>query len=456
MFSDDVPQSPREGREHPELSPEEDRDHPELSPEEDREQRGDDPDRVVGTTPERPEDPDPDPGWQPDPDQIEEWRGILGELGRERRPRREDVYPYLLIRAVASGDRGARPTWPPTPSWESPDILLMDAADAGPFDPARLVTSPTAGRSYRVFVRIWNLGLLPAIGVHVRGWAINPGFFGTGNQNDPYYQQNVIGGRWAELGDRTRPTCTGLVELDETWDIAPDEFGHHCLLAEVSCPADQAGGLLLANNDRHVGQRNLEILAGPASAAELLMRLGDLVPERFTLELTHAGPDLLGTLQAVGGGWLPGPEGEPMEVVLPELAEVRGGLVTGTAVHLLTAFTSDGRTVVARSDQLAQAVGIEPGRPERGRPHPFDEPGGTRRLLEQLGPQMWGQVGQVSDERLTDALLGGLARLLDDDSFTAGQMAARLGGPDGAQHPLRFTLTDPEGVLVGGYTIVVS
>jgi hypothetical protein len=430
--------------------------HPELSEEENELQRGTDPDTVVGTDPVAPATPDPDPDWQPDPGRADEWRRIANEIGRERRPRREDVYPYLLIRATASGDRGKRPTWPPVPCWESPDILLLDASYTGEFDPARLVVSPVAGRSYRVFVRIWNLGLFPATGVHVKAWAINPGFFGTGNQNDPYYQQNIIGGRWVELADRTRPSCTALVELDATWDIRPDEFGHHCLLAEVGCPMDPASGLLLSNNDRHVGQRNLEVLLGSADAKELFGQLAGLVPEDFTLELTHAGPAALGTLQALGGGVLLDQEGRPHEIVLPELEEVQFGVSTGTAVHLLTALRTRGRTLVARSDRLAEVSGIQPGAPGRGRVHPFDRPGGTRRLIERLGPDSWERIGTVTDQPLADALLDGLARLLDVDGFEAGRLASRLGGPDRAQHPLRLTLTDADGGLIGGYTVVLG
>ncbi|HEY3530649.1 MAG TPA: hypothetical protein VGK78_15995 [Nocardioides sp.] len=97
-------------------------------------QRGTDPDVVVGKDEEQPEWRDPNPGWQPDPGLADEWRGLAAEIGRERRPRREQVYPYLLIRATV-GDRGVRPTWPPTACWESPDILLIDASYTGPFDP---------------------------------------------------------------------------------------------------------------------------------------------------------------------------------------------------------------------------------------------------------------------------------------------------------------------------------
>ena len=152
--------------------------HPILSDKDDAEQRGDSPPGSFGHT-KRPSG-DLDPNWQPSDRVRGEAEEFIKGFGREHRPRREDVLPYLLIRAYSPGDRGVRPTWPPRPCWESPDLLLIDAAYTGPFTPARLVASPTAGRSYRVFVRVWNLGLFPAIGVHVRAWFVNPGFFGGG------------------------------------------------------------------------------------------------------------------------------------------------------------------------------------------------------------------------------------------------------------------------------------
>ena len=151
----------------------------------------------------------------------------------------------------------------------------------GPFDLNRPVVSPTAGRSYRVFVRVWNLGLLPAVGVHVRAWAVNPGFFGTGGQNDPYYAQNLIGGAMDDLTDRTRPGCAAVVELDRT-RTRPERPGPWLPPRGGELPAGPGREPALSNDDRHVGQRNLEILAGTADAKELFVMLGNLVPEKFT------------------------------------------------------------------------------------------------------------------------------------------------------------------------------
>ncbi|HTZ12168.1 MAG TPA: hypothetical protein VMC78_00840 [Mycobacterium sp.] len=50
-----------------------------------------------------------------------------------------------------------------------------------------------------------------------------------------------------------------------------------------------------------------------------------------------------------------------------------------------------------------------------------------------------------------------MSRLLEiDGEFRATVVARRLGGPPGAQHALRFTLSAFEGDVVGGYTIVAS
>jgi hypothetical protein len=163
-------------------------------------------------------------------------------------------------------------------------------------------------------------------------------------------------------------------------------------------------------------------------------------------------------LQAVGGGRVLGAEGEPRDLVVPDLADVRVGVRMSNAVHLLTAFTQRGRTVVAQSDRLAKVAGVEPP-PARGRAvgrHRFERPGATRRLLDKLGPESWERVGVVTDAPLADALVEGVARMLDVGELTAGAVAQRLGGPAGAQHALRFALLDRDSRLVGGYTVVVG
>jgi len=230
----------------------------------------------------------------------------------------------------------------------------------------------------------------------------------------------------------------------------------------VSCPADHFTGPLLVNEHRHVGQRNLTILAPAQSTLKLITTLAGLVPKGFTLELTQGGPAAVPLLQGLGGGALPiGTGKRHARILAPALIDIRGGVDIGACVHLLTAFEANGRTVVARSAALQKyaaraAVGGRSAKDDKGAlVHPFAEPGGTRRLLERLGPDLWRELGEVTDKPLAKVLGGSIARMLDIKGLRAGEVAKALGGPYGAQHLLRLTLTSPEGKLIGGYSLVL-
>ncbi len=442
--------------EHPE--------HPELTPEQDQQQRGDSPAGAFGHT-DPPKAPDLDPDWRPGAT-ASRAKELIAELGRERRPRREDVYPYLLIRAYTPGDRGARPTWPSIPCWESPDIALIDASYAGPFHPAKLVAAPVAGRSYRVFVRVWNLGLLPAIGVHVRAWFVNPGFFG-GDSGNPAYQPRLIGGAMVTLEDRTRAGAMAVVELDQVWTIPPELTGHECLMATATCPLDPWSGVLDANHDRHVGQRNLTILAPKTDAKGLLGTLGALLGKGATLELVHGGAAVTPLLQAMGGRART-ELGVLAKIAAPAAETLRRGVPVGTQRHLVTVASTERGIVVADSDRLwnlAVKLGVvermrhHDEHPVRGE-HPLARPLGARRVLEAIGPDRWEAVGVVVDSSPEEALLMGLTKLWDLPDFSGASLAAALGEGSGA-HLLRLAHTDrstderADRPVVGGYSLVI-
>lgn len=433
-----------------------DNENPVLTPKEDEAQRGTDPPGSFGHV--DPPSGDLAPDWKPSrtPDDAEE---LIKEHGRERQPRREDVYPYLLIRAFSPGDRGARPTWPPVPCWESPDIGLIDAAWSGPYDTSQLVASPTAGRRYRVFVRIWNLGLLPAMGVHVRAWAVNPGFFG-GNPNNPAYQPVPIGGAMVHLEDRSRPGSMAVVELDQTWDIPSTLTGHECLMATVSCPLDKWSGVLDANNDRHVGQRNLTILAGPQSAKEMLFTLGAAIAKGGTLELVHGGAAVVPMLRGVLGT-AKSEFGEVTRLRAPSARAYRVGIDIGTGRHLFTMFRVEGGWLVADSGRawaLIEKRGlVREGGYERGgdAPHPFATPNGSRRLIEKLGPKFYEEIGVIVDGDPGEALIEGLLRLWDLQGLDAVDLTRAIAGDKPAAHLLRFAHVDPELQETGGYSLTL-
>lgn len=420
-----------------------------------RVQRGDDPHDPVGGGREPEPGPDPDPDWQPDDDRVGHWRAIYDDIAVRHRPHREDVLPYLLVRAFSPGDRGQRPVWPPMPSWESPDILLIDADWTGPFDTGRLVASPTAGRAYRVFIRVWNLGLLPAIGVHVRAWWVQPGFFGPQNQGQPGYEPTLIGGAMVDLDDRTRPGAQRVVELDRSWSIPADVSGHECLTAVASCPADQWSGEWASNGDRRFAQRNLTVLAGQQDVEPLLGLLGELMPWPGAIHVTHGGPAAGPLLEAAAGGRLlmVSPTGDPFPVpVRPApLATLRHGHASGNEQHLVTLVADRvDRTIIARSDLLAALMS------QRGQPDPFQDVAALPGLLLSLDHDDIEAIGASTRRSRAWALPQALTSLLDLGGLPAAAVAASLGGPTGAQHLLRFTLIETGGRLVGGYSVVVS
>jgi hypothetical protein len=426
--------------------------YPVLSPKEDQTQRGEDPPGSFGHV-DRPSG-DLKDGWRPSTVGRQAGR-LIKEIGRERRPRREDVYPYLMIRAFSPGDRGARPIWPPVPCWESPDIALIDAAWTGPFDPSRLVVNPTSGRRYRVFVRIWNLGLLPAIGVHVRAWFVNPGFFG-GDPNNPAYQPQLIGGAMVNLTDRTRPGASAVVELDHTWDIPSTLTGHECLMATVSCPLDQWSGALDANHDRHVGQRNLTILAGADDTSELFQIFGGLLTRHSTMQLMHGGAAVTPLLRGVLGT-TKGEFGPASRLRAPSAKAYRLGIATGHGRHLLTMLRVKQGWLVADSARLWKVAvdrGLVDEQVHKGE-HPFDTPLGARELIERLGPEFYDAIGVIIDGPGDGALAKGVAALWNLPGMRAADLAAAIAGEGRGAHLLRLTHVDGERQESGGYSVAI-
>jgi hypothetical protein len=438
--------------------------HPELTPQEAARQRGDDPANAIGPWPTPPhETRDPDPKFHPDPKQLKLLVGLFDELGKRHRPRREDVLPYEMIRAFVPGDRGARPTWPPTPCWESPDIMLIDAAYTGPFDPSRLVGSPVSGRSYRVFVRVFNLGLLEAVGTQVRAWYVDPGFF----NGQPGIEPQPIGGAYVDLEDRTRPGSHRVVEIDLPWVIPAALTGHECLIAMVECVADPWSGSFDANQDRHLGQRNLDIAVGAQNMGPLIGHLGGILPAGGALEVLHGGSAVVPLLRGVVGGRLPHAKdvATAQEVVAPDPRTLRHGLPIPQGHHLLTATRSRVASMAVPTELLADATLAGRARTtdhERGigaPAHLFAEPGVAVRMLRGLDPEASATkdlvlIGGANDfGRLLPAAL---RKMLDIGDLRAGSIAAALGGARGAAHLLRFVATDEVGALIGGYSIVVA
>jgi hypothetical protein len=392
-------------REDDSKPPERKTEHKPLTDRDDAAQRGEDPKGSVGAPRPKIDDAE-DPNWQPDPHAADAWKGFIREYGREHRPNREDVLPYLLIRAFTPGDRAVRPIWPPRPSWLSPDIHLIDDSWTGPFQADQVVWSPTAGRSYRMFVHIWNLGLLPAAGVHVRAWHVAPGFF----SGQPGYTPQLIGGAFLDLAPRTAPGAHGLAEVIPAWRIPTSLTGHECLLASVECPADRWNGVLDANADRHVGQRNLTILKPATSAAPLLRQLGEALGPGEFLEVTVASEDLKGTIQY----------GVP----------VKGGQ------HLLVAGNWDGKRLILPTVRLAKLLG--------GKLPDLSVPGTAAAVFAETWRQFEARL-------LPEGLDSAFGQVIDTRELMVANVVRALGGR--GAHTLHLSTFSSERAPLGGYSI---
>src|SRR5450631_2070303 len=355
----------------------------------------------------------------PDTTDAAKLKNILRDLtskGDKDRPNREDVLPYLLIR-TAPGDRGVRPAWTPIACWESPDILLIDAAYTGDFDPAQCVGNPTSGNTYRAFVRVFNLGRFPAVGTQVTLYWVDPGFFGPNAAN---YEPQLIGGKFVDLADRSRSDSVQVVEIEPAWQIPYALTGHECLMAIVSCLADPWRGVFDSNNDRHVGQRNLTIATGHLPMTSLLHILGERIPRGGALEVLHGGDAVVPLLRGLGGRHR---EAEP--VVAPVMDQIAHGATMGDSVHLLTA--------VHRGSEIVDAI-------------PTIDPIAVARYLHAGDRQLLRNVAMTgSGDTAHEVLATSIQRMLGIGNLEAGSIAAARGGGTDAAHLLRFVASDAEG-----------
>jgi hypothetical protein len=402
-------------------------------------QRGADPPNAIGTEPATA--PPPDPKFQPDPALLRSLIEDYDSKADRGRPNREDVLPYLLVRAFTPGDRGARPTWPPTPSWESPDLLLIDASYTGPFDPSQCVAMPISGRTYRVFVRVFNLGMLPAVGTQVTAYLDLPHFVGQSG-----YKPRLIGAAYAEFADRTHAESVQVVEVQPSWTAWGGTFlPQQGLVATVSCLADPWRGEFDANNDRHVGARSVTVSIGHANLARPIGQLAGQIPAGGALEIIHGGPAVVPLLTAISGGKLPSmASSTDQPIVAPDLGDIRHGVLTNGQFHLMTAIRRESDFVAVPTEIVTSAMTRR-------------APATATTILRDASPNFLDTNAISGTSKEAPAILPeAIARMLDIGNLEAGSIAAALGGPPNSAHLLRFIASDSSGALIGGHSIVVA
>ncbi len=395
--------------------------HPELTPEEDKGQRGGDPDHTS--------DPTVTPD-KPDPERVKQ---VTGWLHDHRHPPRQDgLWPYLLIRAHP-GDTGVRQP-PVSYFWESPDVRVYSGDITDP-NSATPVLHPTPGQPHSVFVHVWNLGRLPALGTSVRAWWANPSFsFDASSPEPPHY----IGGTRVNLGDRTSADCHQLVRIPGLWTPVVENGGHECLLAVATHVMDPASGNFAASTDRHVGQRNVTLAAPSLDLAPLLIRLGAALTVGSDLQLLHGGADVKPILLAhkiVAG----------RDVVLPQLRDVVTPVPDHPTIgHLGTVTRTLGGHAVIPGAASVHAMMAHPQVAAMTARPSFTAIDRTALLRGRI---------DVQARAISPAVA--VVQALKVHDLTAGSIARAVSTSSGDGNLLRFQEVR-NGVVVGGYSVIVQ
>jgi hypothetical protein len=218
------------------------------------EERGGEPDKIAKVN--------LDDNHPKDKERISIIKQHVDKLIKKGKSRQDSFLPYLLVRCKP-GDHGIRN---PRPSncWGSPDIIIVQG-DTN--DPTGGTDTITYNVPHSIFVHVWNLGRLDAIGVKLSVYWADPGYFGnpmTGEvstQDDPVYR-HYIGGMYLNLPDRNQPGCHRIFKIPQLWTPLIGDYtyleGPSVLLAKVECITDVAKpGIFDASSDRHVGHKKI-------------------------------------------------------------------------------------------------------------------------------------------------------------------------------------------------------
>jgi len=209
-------------------------------------------------------------------------------------PRKNSALPMLFLRAFP-GDTGTRPVT--GPFWESPDVYILAGVSPmnAPDVPAVLGQSAEAGVENTVYAHVWNLGQAAADEVVVEFYWLDPSLgVDAGGIH-------LIGQAKTSLGSRSSGNAHGVVKCPEPWIATYANGGHECLIVRAwTLVDDQLGGPPWdAGNNRHIGQRNIHVVAGAdaASMPPVQLRIGPLYGAPATVQVERAAPTTMPWLQ---------------------------------------------------------------------------------------------------------------------------------------------------------------
>jgi hypothetical protein len=188
-------------------------------------------------------------------------------------PRKDMCLPFLFMRANP-GDLGKRPV--AGPFWESPDIFILPGVSPAfaPPVPPKLGDTALANQPNTIYAHVWNFGNSGASEVIVEFYWCDPSL-GVNNASVHLISQEEIA-----LGAKGSGNSHKVVKCSEPWTPTFLNGGHECLLVRVwDNPSDLPGEPKLdASINRHVGQRNIHVIASPGAPMLIAAHLLNLAP----------------------------------------------------------------------------------------------------------------------------------------------------------------------------------
>lgn len=164
---------------------------------------------------------------------------------RERDQRPQAWTPWLLIR-YRELDLGLRPIPAGDTFYLSPDISVESSDPLG---------NAVAGEKNFVRARLFNLGKADAVPTRVDFFWGNPNI-GLGPEH-----MNLIGTEWVEIPAHSARD----IRCNASWVPVLVNGGHECLIVNCTAPIlDPLSHPFQPILDRHVGQRNITVVAGVA------------------------------------------------------------------------------------------------------------------------------------------------------------------------------------------------
>ena len=184
------------------------------------------------------------PAYQSDPRKRARLNARLQKELPKVRVRQDGLWPFLLIRTHL-GDTGQRPILEEV-LYDSPDIMLIEGDVQAP-NQGPPVSTPKVGRDHTVFVHVWNLGKLAAIGVNLSVYLADP----------TVPEPKLLSSTYFNLPDVRSANCHQTIRLSKLFRPAAAD---PTLFARVDDLFDPCGPGWNERADRHVARRHFRTL----------------------------------------------------------------------------------------------------------------------------------------------------------------------------------------------------